>query len=490
MPDTRPLKVFLCHASADKVAVRKLYQYLRERKMDPWLDAEKLLPGQNWKVEIPKALDSSDAIIICLSKNSVDKEGYVQKEIKFALDKALEMPEGRIYLIPARLEECDIPESLKSYHWVNLFEKNWNRKLMQSLNERAVQLGLTNARLNPEEVQPPVITSKIKNVLAVRPPSEHDGHSRLMPEQQESGLITSDHNLDVQSSIGGKEVKLKEEKFEQKPVEKKGGFSSHLPVVEWIRVRSKPALKFDSRKIVIISFLGIVLLIAEFLFYKISQIQTSFPPTVVITTTPFPTLQAEYFYAEVPEGANAQITFPDGNITPLVSGQALVTTGTQIDVLSGVIPIDLRDGSVLYLAEGTSLKFVSIMYQDSTYKEAILSLNKGAVMVNVLPGSSIVIQTYDGIIVRAGVGFSNSIMGVQLGENHYVDCYEGQCSISGNIPIPIDSMAVDGRYLEVTASQILISSITDRCQAWESALGLIFNQLDIQACIIPTMPTQ
>jgi len=30
----------------------------------------------------------------------VDKEGYVQKEIKFALDKALEMPEGRIFLIP------------------------------------------------------------------------------------------------------------------------------------------------------------------------------------------------------------------------------------------------------------------------------------------------------------------------------------------------------------------------------------------------------
>ncbi len=108
MPPTRPLKVFLCHASADKPAVRKLYRYLKERKMDPWLDAENLLPGQNWQVEIPKALQSSDVIIICLSNRSVDKEGYVQKEIKFALDKALEMPEGRIFLIPARLEDCNL----------------------------------------------------------------------------------------------------------------------------------------------------------------------------------------------------------------------------------------------------------------------------------------------------------------------------------------------------------------------------------------------
>ena len=140
MPEQRPLKVFLCHARADKPAARNLYRYLRSKGMDPWLDEEKLLAGQNWRLEIPKAISASDVIIICLSKNSVDKEGYVQKEIKFALDRALEMPEGRIFIIPARLEDCDVPESLKNYQWVELFEKNWNRKLMQSLNLRAASL--------------------------------------------------------------------------------------------------------------------------------------------------------------------------------------------------------------------------------------------------------------------------------------------------------------------------------------------------------------
>ncbi len=51
----RPLKVFLCHASADKPKVRELYRTLKRRGVQPWLDAEDLIPGQNWEVEIPKA---------------------------------------------------------------------------------------------------------------------------------------------------------------------------------------------------------------------------------------------------------------------------------------------------------------------------------------------------------------------------------------------------------------------------------------------------
>jgi len=53
--DKRPLKVFLCHASADKPKVRELYRTLKRRGVQPWLDAEDLIPGQNWEVEIPKA---------------------------------------------------------------------------------------------------------------------------------------------------------------------------------------------------------------------------------------------------------------------------------------------------------------------------------------------------------------------------------------------------------------------------------------------------
>jgi hypothetical protein len=136
----KKLKIFLCHASDDKAEVKDLYNLLVSQGADPWLDAEKLLPGQDWNFEINKALDGSDVILLCLSKKSVDKEGYVQKEVRIALDRALEMPEGRIFLIPARLEECDLPYKIKTYQWVDLFTADGMDKLMKSLNLRASQV--------------------------------------------------------------------------------------------------------------------------------------------------------------------------------------------------------------------------------------------------------------------------------------------------------------------------------------------------------------
>lgn len=141
MPSSCPLKIFLCHSSGDKLEVEKLYEYFLKQGADPWLDSEKLLPGQDWNYEINKALDDSDVILLCLSKKSVDKEGYVQREIRVALDRALEMPDGRIFLIPGRLEECELPRRLQSYQWVDLFTEKGMVKLVQSLNLRAKQAG-------------------------------------------------------------------------------------------------------------------------------------------------------------------------------------------------------------------------------------------------------------------------------------------------------------------------------------------------------------
>ena len=52
----RPLKVFLCHAHADRDAVKALYARLTNDGVDAWLDKEKLLPGQDCELEIHKTL--------------------------------------------------------------------------------------------------------------------------------------------------------------------------------------------------------------------------------------------------------------------------------------------------------------------------------------------------------------------------------------------------------------------------------------------------
>jgi outer membrane protein assembly factor BamD (BamD/ComL family) len=141
--EKRPLKVFLCHASGDKPPVRDLYKRLSAEGVDAWLDKEKLLPGQDWRLEIPKAVKEADVVVVCLSDKSVTKEGYVQKEIKFALDIAEEKPEGTIFLIPARLEDCAVPERLSRWQWVDLYEENGFIQLLRSLKLRADAVGAT-----------------------------------------------------------------------------------------------------------------------------------------------------------------------------------------------------------------------------------------------------------------------------------------------------------------------------------------------------------
>ena len=76
-------------------------------------------------------------MIVCLSRSSIGKTGYVQKEINFALDVADEQPEGTIFLIPLKLEECQIPERLRGLHWVKYFEENGFDKLMRALRSKS-----------------------------------------------------------------------------------------------------------------------------------------------------------------------------------------------------------------------------------------------------------------------------------------------------------------------------------------------------------------
>ena len=142
----RPLRVFLCHSSNDKPAVRELYQKLRaEPWIQPWLDEEELYPGQDWNMEIEKAVEAADAIIVCLTKNSISKEGYVQRELRIVLDFADYKPEGTIYILPVRLEECEPPRRLRAWQYADYFEGQRDRaleRLLVSLKRRSDSLGL------------------------------------------------------------------------------------------------------------------------------------------------------------------------------------------------------------------------------------------------------------------------------------------------------------------------------------------------------------
>jgi formylglycine-generating enzyme required for sulfatase activity len=151
MAENRRLKVFLCHSKEDKPKVRELYRQLVADSFDAWLDEENLLPGQDWDLEIRNAVKDADVVLVCLSKGSTTKAGYVQKETRFALDIADEQPEGAIYLIPTRLEDCSVPSRLSRWQWVDLFNFNGYEKIRTALKTRANHLGIPYTNITTEE---------------------------------------------------------------------------------------------------------------------------------------------------------------------------------------------------------------------------------------------------------------------------------------------------------------------------------------------------
>jgi len=153
--------------------VRELYRKLRaEAWIQPWLDEEELYPGQDWNLEIEKAVEAADAILVCLSGNSITKEGYVQRELRIVLDYADYKPEGTLYIIPVRLEECEPPRRLRAWQYADYFPENARERALQrllvSLKRRADSLGLKAEASSPVISAPPVkpVTDSNKLILS------------------------------------------------------------------------------------------------------------------------------------------------------------------------------------------------------------------------------------------------------------------------------------------------------------------------------------
>ena len=118
--------VFISYAREDSEASERLYNDLKNAGLIPWRDKDVIKPGQNWKIAIRKGIKSSRYFIPLFSSKSVEKIGYVQKEFKYAIDNYDQFPESEVYIIPIRLDNCDIPfEKLEDIQYVDLFP-DWN----------------------------------------------------------------------------------------------------------------------------------------------------------------------------------------------------------------------------------------------------------------------------------------------------------------------------------------------------------------------------
>lgn len=114
-------KVFISYAREDSETAQRLYDDLKKAGVELSFDRESLTPGQDWKLEIRKALKESTFFLALISSKSTDKEGFTQKELKRALDMLDEKPEGDIFIIPVRVDDCPVSVRLQNYQWIDLF---------------------------------------------------------------------------------------------------------------------------------------------------------------------------------------------------------------------------------------------------------------------------------------------------------------------------------------------------------------------------------
>lgn len=135
-------KIFLSYAKEDFSKVYAIYEVLKQMEYCPWIDHENIFPGQDWELEIEKAIKNANFFIAFLSKNSVSKEGYFQKEIKKGIDILDQKPEGSIYLIPIRLDNCQVPSRFASVQWCNAFEEHGMKKLIKAIEIGCIERGI------------------------------------------------------------------------------------------------------------------------------------------------------------------------------------------------------------------------------------------------------------------------------------------------------------------------------------------------------------
>lgn len=161
-------RIFLSYAKEDKGKVSAIYRRLLTERLNPWLDVKDLLPGQDWDKVIISAIRNARFVLVFLSNHSINKRGYVQKEIGEALDVAEQMPEGELFIIPVRLEECTVPERLRQWQWIDVFRPNSFKKIISTLRVHLPQEKDIRNHLSEKQNKIPSKESLIDLLLAVK----------------------------------------------------------------------------------------------------------------------------------------------------------------------------------------------------------------------------------------------------------------------------------------------------------------------------------
>ncbi len=113
------MPIFISYNHADKSTAETLAMLLIQAKQNVWIDKWELNAGDSLIEKIEEALGGADAILVLLSKNSIQSE-WCKKELRSGLVRELE--EKSVLVIPIVLDDCEIPLFLREKLWIDLRE--------------------------------------------------------------------------------------------------------------------------------------------------------------------------------------------------------------------------------------------------------------------------------------------------------------------------------------------------------------------------------
>jgi hypothetical protein len=119
--------------------------------MELWFDEQSLLPGEKWEQTISEVIRKCDIVLICLSQAFLIKEGYGHYEVHLALEAAKRKPVNTIFHIPFRLDDCEVPSYLESWHYASNFITGDFEKLIAAFEKKREWLN-TNHKANIESL--------------------------------------------------------------------------------------------------------------------------------------------------------------------------------------------------------------------------------------------------------------------------------------------------------------------------------------------------
>jgi hypothetical protein len=80
------MKVFISHSHETRTLARKVGDALKRAGLDVWNDEQEILPGDNWAEKIGQGLESSQAMVVLLTPESLNAP-TVLRDIEYALGR-------------------------------------------------------------------------------------------------------------------------------------------------------------------------------------------------------------------------------------------------------------------------------------------------------------------------------------------------------------------------------------------------------------------